>query len=709
MKAGGKPKGKGDTEDFSDCSSLPQANIFKFTLVQGSYLSQESRDKVKLAIKDKLVPSSSGRIQALTREDIVTYGKAKQIILDAAGQNALPADDPRKVLSEMDMMARAASDRMFELSVIVRRQRQARLASTSSDENEVSDNVDGFIYMVDYPTSRAENLALSKYSQALSAVFEIEEVNPPVEEGEEEEDEAAQQAKQLTPDSEEERKRAQNLIDSFISARADCDYRSGLRNLAMLKVPFINQPVNYTVTEPDNQVTQKVRPAEDQFISELISKGVDKYGQYFVQYAKFKKLVTVTPLVPDRDSLQRIEQLRKEQKKNAASLADETADHEQTIKELETSKAQEEDKDELAKTDKEMSELRQRISQMKEQTEERNKEISTELQELIRKSKRSLDDEPQAPFDMSAYKTDFVQNSETSNNISSVLSAMVTHISTANKGQNGRPEAEPSTAEETDIDSLFANFEHSIRCDLAMEDRGQDPCETVQQDHQSSNLDLGMQIHDQINRTLEVKQTVPAGMVEAEQQRLDQIAAREQEIFTNLRVPGKNRDSMPSIPNQSLRMREAENPGFYPFCTLPIDDAERMLQLRAFQQMIKSNYIDRGQVGIQKHTKYQIFERCFENHMDMNIFSQVFADAMLDEPEVTSIYYPRTDALLVAMFNKVKVHANRKLKETKFKSVNARELPLQTDDADGEKLWRAPYRVMPDFENWLSIFADELI
>ena len=125
--------------------------------------------------------------------------------------------------------------------------------------------------------------------------------------------------------------------------------------------------------------------------------------------------------------------------------------------------------------------------------------------------------------------------------------------------------------------------------------------------------------------------------------------------------------------------------------------------------MIKSNYIDQGKTGIAKHTKYQIFERCFENHMSMDIFSQVYANALLDEPEVTSIYYPRTDSLLVALFNKVKVRNGRKPNDGKFKYVNARELPLQTDDADGEKLWRAPYRVMPDFENWLSIFADELI
>jgi hypothetical protein len=124
----------------------------------------ESRELVKNALKDKLVPSSQGRIQSLTREDIITYGKAKMIILDAGQQAALPGDDNRKSLSETDMMARAASDRIFELSVLVRRQRQARIAAVSGDENEPSDNVDGFIYMVDYPTTRAENLALSKYS-----------------------------------------------------------------------------------------------------------------------------------------------------------------------------------------------------------------------------------------------------------------------------------------------------------------------------------------------------------------------------------------------------------------------------------------------------------------------------------------------------------------------------------------------------------------
>ena len=54
--------------------------------------------------------------------------------------------------------------------------------------------------------------------------------------------------------------------------------------------------------------------------------------------------------------------------------------------------------------------------------------------DLTRRSKKSLDDEQSAQdFDRRAYDADFVQNSETANKISSVLSAMVTHIEHVNK------------------------------------------------------------------------------------------------------------------------------------------------------------------------------------------------------------------------------------------------------------------------------------
>lgn len=52
------------------------------------------------------------------------------------------------------------------------------------------------------------------------------------------------------------------------------------------------------------------------------------------------------------------------------------------------------------------------------------------------------------------------------------------------------------------------------------------------------------------------------------------------EVLKNLNLPGKDRHLMPGIPAKSKRARDAENPGFYPFCTLPIADAERMLLLK---------------------------------------------------------------------------------------------------------------------------------
>ena len=52
--------------------------------------------------------------------------------------------------------------------------------------------------------------------------------------------------------------------------------------------------------------------------------------------------------------------------------------------------------------------------------------------------------------------------------------------------------------------------------------------------------------------------------------------------------------AMPDVPSKSLRLRNYENPQFYPFSTLPVEDAERTMQLKAFQQLIKSNNIDEG-------------------------------------------------------------------------------------------------------------------
>ena len=77
-----------------------------------------------------------------------------------------------------------------------------------------------------------------------------------------------------------------------------------------------------------------------------------------------------------------------------------------------------------------------------------------------------------------------------------------------------------------------------------------------------------------------------------------------------------------------------------------------MLMLKQCQQLIKDNGIDQGLLSSKRHSKNKAFGRDYENHMKPEIFSQVFADAMLDEPEIASIYYPRTDSVLLALYNK---------------------------------------------------------
>ena len=165
-----KPVGKkGENEDFSDVISLPQANVFKFTLVHKSYFDQETRDKIKKVITEKLCPTSLDRIKPLTREEILTFAKSKGIQIDGEARE--------------EGLARATTDKIFEMTVSFRRQRKDRMAGAEEGTFD-QDLVDGFIYLVDYPTTKAEMLALSKYNQGLNAVFEIEEIPKPTEEAE---------------------------------------------------------------------------------------------------------------------------------------------------------------------------------------------------------------------------------------------------------------------------------------------------------------------------------------------------------------------------------------------------------------------------------------------------------------------------------------------------------------------------------------------
>jgi hypothetical protein len=65
--------------------------------------------------------------------------------------------------------------------------------------------------------------------------------------------------------------------------------------------------------------------------------------------------------------------------------------------------------------------------------------------------------------------------------------------------------------------------------------------------------------------------------------------------------------------------------------------------------------------------------------MTPEIFCQVFNDALLDKPEMASLYYARTDSLLVALFNRV---SKKETNETTESAVDTPEFYLG-EDLDG--------------------------
>ena len=181
-------KKAGDLEDYSDLATLPQAKIFKFNLVFKSFFSQESRDKVTKRVQENLVATSADKIKTLSRDEIVRYGKEKGTILDQNQLMALPQDDPKRNLSEVEMVARAAADRLFEMSVVIRRAKKEKLLKHEEEINAKGgddhtaglgfdlDAVDGLIWMPDYPQTKDEAFALAQCGHSLTGVFEIVEV-----------------------------------------------------------------------------------------------------------------------------------------------------------------------------------------------------------------------------------------------------------------------------------------------------------------------------------------------------------------------------------------------------------------------------------------------------------------------------------------------------------------------------------------------------
>lgn len=162
---------------------------------------------------------------------------------------------------------------------------------------------------------------------------------------------------------------------------------------------------------------------------------------------------------------------------------------------------------------------------------------------------------------------------------------MITQIDQENTQFRSQAEiSEDATALTDTLDDLFDHYASEINMDLRLEERESDEEDDVPVD---PNLNMGgahqaVDIIDESDRTLEVQYSIPFGMKDQEANRLQLVSKREKDVMKNLHLPGKERHLMPKVPTKSERTRNSENPAFYPFCTLPHEDAERMLMLKQF-------------------------------------------------------------------------------------------------------------------------------
>lgn len=72
----------------------------------------------------------------------------------------------------------------------------------------------------------------------------------------------------------------------------------------------------------------------------------------------------------------------------------------------------------------------------------------------------------------------------------------------------------------------------------------------------------------------------------------DNIATIESGILNYLKTPGIGRTGMPSVPEKSELRRNAERPEPYPFCTVPIEEFERAMLLKALEEQFKTKEPD---------------------------------------------------------------------------------------------------------------------
>jgi len=482
----------------------------------------------------------------------------------------------------------------------------------------------------------------------------------------------------------------------MMDAKFNCASNAPSRDMAVFRVPYCDAELVDVKRNEEGEPATNTLSAEQSFMKSFLSDCLEVHAAYNLNFQRYKAQVDIHQLMPEKAVMNELRQL----KSAHAQFLTWKADQEATVEEMKGQGLTEAQKESMSPEEQEAftQQLQENtesiVSEIAEQTkaDEQDADRIAELKEL---AKRSLDeDRPKGHFSDKTYQRDFIPNSEVSNGVAAVLSAMVSQISFENSQSQMTDQsvADESTQPET-LDDLFENYQREIAYDCHLMDR-EPPEEEFSQDRLKGVLPTYVNVYDTVDTSTQPVVSLPAGMVEDHGEHARKIAEREKEAGRCIVLPGKDRTMMPPYAQKSKRLRDFENPQFYPFSTLPIEDAERTLQLKQLQKLIKQEKIDEGAAIKERLGKHKIFERKYDQYFTQDIMSQVLQEALRQDPDVTAGYYARTDSLLLILHNKIN---------------NQKRASDNLDKAHGLKTWTADVRVMPSFQNWIGHYEKTLV
>ena len=158
---------------------------------------------------------------------------------------------------------------------------------------------------------------------------------------------------------------------------------------------------------------------------------------------------------------------------------------------------------------------------------------------------------------------------------------MISQIAIENSNLAETVRDEDASTEPETLDDIFDTYKMEIAIQTNLMEREIEEEQYVQKPLKGI-LPTDINVYETYDTSTKCIQTLPANMVEERKEHAMKISEREKNAARNLVLPGCNRFMMPDVPSKSLRLRNFENPQFYPFSTLPIEDAERTMQLKAF-------------------------------------------------------------------------------------------------------------------------------